>query len=67
MPTVIMRPLFFPFRYTLAPQKTLLTLHTAFYKGEIWITIALNRDGLETSGENVHNESLVQRIILGES
>ena len=28
-----------------------------FYKGEICITIALNRDGLETSGENVHNES----------
>ena len=30
-------------------------------------TIALNRDSLETSGENVHNESLVLRIILGES
>ena len=28
-----------------------------FYKREIRITIALNRDGLKTSGENVHNES----------
>ena len=27
-----------------------------FYKGKISITITLNRDGLETSGENVHNE-----------
>ena len=25
------------------------------YKGELCITIALNRDGLETSDENVHN------------
>ena len=26
--------------------------HCPFYKGEICITITLNRDGLETSGEN---------------
>ena len=38
-----------------------------FYMEGIYITIALNRDGLEASGENVHNESLVLRIILGES
>ena len=53
--------------HTLPAQKTLLMLHTGFYKGEICITIALNRDGLEISDENVHNESLVLRIILGES
>ena len=29
----------------------------SFYVGGIYITIALNRDGLEASGENVHNES----------
>ena len=42
----------YPARYrdfhTLPAQNTLLMLHTA---------LSLNRDGLETSGENVHNES----------
>ena len=31
--------------------------------GEICITIALNRDGLEASGENVHNDPAVRSII----
>ena len=38
-------------------KKRFSRLTLPFYKGEICITIALNRDGLETSGENVHNES----------
>jgi len=50
-----------------AVLEAVLEVELPFYKGDICITIALNRDGLETSGENVHNESLVLPIILGES
>ena len=50
-----------------AKKRHFSRLTLPFYMEGIYITIALNRDGLETSGENVHNESLVLRIILGES